>query len=163
MHCRYKYRISVICPTCFIRRGTQNTNSKEHCMCIKEKQNISSQSFFRNLSHFYTPFWYLCPPPCIWVESLGHPHPQVLQFTGGQGGGVGVKEGIPPWSWNIPLWKGLDKTPPFFVPGKKIHIDPSKSPQRLTVPSVALFTYKIVLLVNPIFLGFSLAKTKVIH
>ena len=30
-------------------------------MCIKEKQNISSQSFFRNLSHFYTPFWYLCP------------------------------------------------------------------------------------------------------
>ena len=55
----HKYRSSVICPTCFIRRGTQNTNSKEHCMCIKEKQNISSQSFFRNLSHFYTPFRYL--------------------------------------------------------------------------------------------------------
>ena len=55
----HKYRSSVICPTCFIRGGTQNTNSKEHCMCIKEKQNISSQSFVRNLSHFYTPFRYL--------------------------------------------------------------------------------------------------------
>ena len=32
---------------------------KEHCMCIEEKQNISSQSISRNLSHFYTPFWYL--------------------------------------------------------------------------------------------------------
>ena len=52
----HKYRSSVICPTCFIRRGTKNTNSKEHCMCIKEKQNISSQSFFRSRSHFYTPF-----------------------------------------------------------------------------------------------------------
>ena len=56
----HKYRSSVICPTSFIRRGTQNTNSKEHCMCIKEKQNISWQSIFRNLSHAYTPFRYLC-------------------------------------------------------------------------------------------------------
>ena len=50
---------SVVCLTCFIRRGTQNTNSKEHYMCIKEKQYISSQSFCRNLSHLYTPFRYL--------------------------------------------------------------------------------------------------------
>ena len=42
----HKYRSSVVCPTCFISRGTQDTNSKEHCMCIREKQNISSQSFF---------------------------------------------------------------------------------------------------------------------
>ena len=62
----HKYWSSVICPTCFIRGGTQNTNSKEHCMCIKEKQNISSQSFFRNLSHFYTPFWYLW----LWPKKL---------------------------------------------------------------------------------------------
>ena len=57
---KHKYRSSVICPTCFIRRSSPNTNSKEHCMCIKQKQNISSQSFFRNLLHFYTPFRYLC-------------------------------------------------------------------------------------------------------
>ena len=57
----HKYLSSAICPTSFIRRGTWNTNSKEHCMCIKEKQNISSQSFFRSCSHFYTPFWYLWP------------------------------------------------------------------------------------------------------
>ena len=48
----HKYQSNAVYPTCFITRGTPNTNSKEHCMCVKEKQNISSQSFSRNLSHF---------------------------------------------------------------------------------------------------------------
>ena len=43
----------------FIEEATQKGSRKEHCMCIKEKQNISSQSFLRNLSLFYTPFRYL--------------------------------------------------------------------------------------------------------
>ena len=64
----HKYQSSVICPTCIIKRGTQNTNSKEHCMCIKEKRNISSQSIFRNLSHFYTPFQYLCLQRDFWLS-----------------------------------------------------------------------------------------------
>jgi len=32
-----------------IKEATQKAQSKEHCMCIKEKQNTSSQSFLRNL------------------------------------------------------------------------------------------------------------------
>ena len=62
-HLGHKYRSRVICPTCFIRRGTQSTNSKEHCMSIKEKQ-----SFFCNLSHFYTPFRYLWSG--VWYHCL---------------------------------------------------------------------------------------------
>ena len=43
----------------FIKEATQKGSSKEHCMCIKEKQNTSSQSFLRNLTCFYAPFRYL--------------------------------------------------------------------------------------------------------
>ena len=34
----------------FIEEATPKGSRKEHCMCIKEKQNISSQSFLRNLT-----------------------------------------------------------------------------------------------------------------
>ena len=43
----------------FIKEATQKGSSKEHCTCIKEKQNISSQSFSCNLTCFCTPFQYL--------------------------------------------------------------------------------------------------------
>ena len=32
----------------FIEGATQKGQSKEHCMCTKQKQNISSQSYLRN-------------------------------------------------------------------------------------------------------------------
>ena len=44
----------------FINEATQKGSSKEHWLCIKEKQNILSQSFSCNLTRFCTPFRYLC-------------------------------------------------------------------------------------------------------
>ena len=39
----------------FHKGSTQNTGSKQHCLCIKEKQNISSESFLHNrpLAHVW--------------------------------------------------------------------------------------------------------------
>ena len=45
----------------FIEEATQKRQSKEHCMCIKQKQNISSQSFLHNPSTLKSSFqfvWY---------------------------------------------------------------------------------------------------------
>ena len=43
----------------FTEGATQKGQSKEHCMCIKQNKNISSQSFLRNLWCFYTTIRYL--------------------------------------------------------------------------------------------------------
>ena len=48
-------QVCLIWP--FTKQATQKGQSKEHCVCIKQKQNISSQSFLRNLSLFYKPYW----------------------------------------------------------------------------------------------------------
>ena len=57
-HKNHKYQSSAVYRTCFVSKGTPNTNSKEHSVRFKEKQNISSQILTRNLSHFYTSFLY---------------------------------------------------------------------------------------------------------
>ena len=41
------YKLKHVCLSItFIEEATKKRLSKEHCMCIKQKQNISSQSFF---------------------------------------------------------------------------------------------------------------------
>ena len=63
-------KIFILFKAClFILTFHKGSHSKglkqglEHCMCIKEKQNISLQSFLDNLSWFYKPFWKVCMGP----------------------------------------------------------------------------------------------------
>ena len=44
----------------FYKRGAQKGQSKLHCVCIKEKQNNSSQSFLRNPSTLKLPLAHVC-------------------------------------------------------------------------------------------------------
>ena len=46
---------SFIFSLYFYTRRAQNNESKEHCLCIKENQNKSSQSFLRNPSTLKSP------------------------------------------------------------------------------------------------------------
>ena len=50
----------------FYRRSHSKMASEEHCMCIKQKQNISSQSFLRSPSTLKSSFQFVCsfPPSC---------------------------------------------------------------------------------------------------
>ena len=52
----------------FYKRSAQKGQSKQHCVCIKEKQNNSSQSFLLNpltlklpLAHVWVSVWRSCP------------------------------------------------------------------------------------------------------
>ena len=45
---RYTHDDSFIFSLYFYKERAQNNESKEHCLCIKENQNKSSQSFLRN-------------------------------------------------------------------------------------------------------------------
>ena len=44
----------------FYKRSAQKGQSKQHCVCIKEKQNNSSQSFLRNPSTLKLPLAHVC-------------------------------------------------------------------------------------------------------
>ena len=53
----YSYKLKHACLTRpFIEGATQKGQRKEHCMCIKQKQNISSQSLLRNPSTHQSSF-----------------------------------------------------------------------------------------------------------
>ena len=55
------YKLKHACLTRpFIEGATQKGQRKEHCMCIKQKQNISSQSLLRNPSTPESSFQFLC-------------------------------------------------------------------------------------------------------
>ena len=44
----------------FYKRSAQKGQSKQHFVCIKEKQNNSSQSFLRNPSTLRLPLAHVC-------------------------------------------------------------------------------------------------------
>ena len=48
----------------FIEEATQKGQRKEHCMCIKQKQNISSQSLLRNPSKPKSSFQF------VWLQAM---------------------------------------------------------------------------------------------
>ena len=50
----------VVSQPLFLEGATQKRQSKEHCMCIKQKQNISSQSLLRNPSTPKSSFQFVC-------------------------------------------------------------------------------------------------------
>ena len=55
------YKLKHACLTRpFIEGATQKGQRKEHCMCIKQKQNISSQSLLRNPSTLKSSFQFVC-------------------------------------------------------------------------------------------------------
>ena len=55
------YKLKHACLTRpFIKEATQKGQSKEHCMLIKSKQNISSQSFLRHPSTRKQSFQFVC-------------------------------------------------------------------------------------------------------
>ena len=45
----------------FIEEATKERQSKEHCMCIKQTQQNSSQSLLRNQSTLKTSSQFVCP------------------------------------------------------------------------------------------------------
>ena len=52
----------------FYKRSAQKGQSKQHCVCIKEKQNNSSQSFLRNPSTLKLPLAHVCLIPFIGID-----------------------------------------------------------------------------------------------
>ena len=70
------YKLKHACLTRpFIEGATQKGQRKEHCMCIKQKQNISSQSLLRNPSTVKSSFQFVWRYPfhivvfweCYWL------------------------------------------------------------------------------------------------
>ena len=60
MHHFHPYKLKHACLTRpFIEGATQKGQRKEHCMCIKQKQNISSQSFLRSPSTLKSSFQFV--------------------------------------------------------------------------------------------------------
>ena len=61
----------------FYKRSAQKGQSKQHCVCIKEKQNNSSQSFLRNPSTLKLPLahvcWFFIKSQQNWIELLTRP------------------------------------------------------------------------------------------
>ena len=71
-HWRHK-RFSHMSSACFIvqpfyKRSAQKGQSKQHCVCIKEKQNNSSQSFLRNPSTLKLPLAH------VWMQYIYSTH-----------------------------------------------------------------------------------------
>ena len=63
------YKLKHVCLTWpFIKQATQKGQSKERCMCIKQKQTISSHSFLRIPSTLRKPFEFVWDSTCqnIW-------------------------------------------------------------------------------------------------
>ena len=54
----------------FYKRSAQKGQSKHHCMCIKEKQNNSSQSFLRNPLTLKLPLAHVWKKPCVTLPGL---------------------------------------------------------------------------------------------
>ena len=58
----------------FYKRSAQKGQSKQHCVCIKEKQNNSSQSFLRNPSTLKLPLAHVWKLVCMttpWFWAAG--------------------------------------------------------------------------------------------
>ena len=53
-------RIACFIVQPFYKRSAQKGQSKQHCMCTKEKQNISSQSFICNTTTLKLPLARVC-------------------------------------------------------------------------------------------------------
>ena len=61
---------SFIFSLYFYKERAQNNESKEHCLCIKENQNKSSQSFLRNPSTLKSPLAHVCQGKCLYCFSV---------------------------------------------------------------------------------------------
>ena len=89
---RYAYKLKHVClASPFIEEATQKRQCKEHCMCIKQKQNISSHSFLCISLTLRKPFEFVWSLGAVYIVrvqhrgrggfSLAHPSTQ-----GGRGG-----------------------------------------------------------------------------
>ena len=79
VYIRHKYPTAVVYTTCFINRGTPNTNSSSTASSKQKQTTLLCYKRCQQPFTFYAPFWYLWLVPIFWTLRMWNICCQTIQ------------------------------------------------------------------------------------
>ena len=128
-------------PDLIIKQAPQKGQNKEHCMCIKQKQNISSPWFLRIPSTLRKPFEFECSSLCLHTRGGHTVLRKKFHFFLLQSGRL-LSRSRTPWSWAFyrgdlcaAKWAFLPKKVSSIFLGSRQAWKPNSSQNLLRIPN----------------------------